>query len=99
MWYDQTPAEYAHTLRWYAARDDESVAARRAAPGHHFEHDIRHTERQARRLRAMALLCDRSTAATAGDMDFRGLMNPGNSWEHEEAVISQIEKEAASLAA
>lgn len=90
MWYDLTPADYAKGLRYGAERSDES-AARRLAEGKPWSpHDAAYMRRQARRLRAMAMLCDRSTATRAGDVDFRRLNDPSVPREQEDATVAEI---------
>lgn len=91
MWYDLTPASYAESLRYSAERSDES-AMRHAAEGKPWSPgEADHFRRQARRLRAMALLCDRSTAARAGEIDFRRLSDPTRSREEEDRIVAEIE--------
>lgn len=91
MWYNQSPASYATALRYSAERSDRGAARRRAEGKPWSEGDAIHLERQARRLRAMALLCDRSSAARAGDVDFLGLDNPSQSREAEDAAVLKAE--------
>ena len=89
-WYDLQPSDYARGLRYSADRSDE-CATRQMADGKPWSgYEVERFHRQARRLRAMALLCDRSTAARAGDIDFLGLMNPAQSREDEDAAIASI---------
>lgn len=91
MWYDMTPASYAEGLRLSAIGSDE-CAARKATEGKPWSaYDADFYRRQARRLRAMALLCDRSTAARAGEIDFRRLSDPTHSREDEDRVVAEIE--------
>lgn len=90
-WYDQTPASYANGCRYGAERSDRS-AERIAAEGKPWsEHEAERFRRQARRLRAMAILCDRATCATAGEVDFLGMTNPSQSREAEDAAVAQAE--------
>lgn len=91
MWYDLAPRDYAKGLRFKADRSDECAACRLAESKPWSPGEAMHFTRQARRLRAMALLCDRSEAATAGDMDFRGLHDPTLPREEEDRVIAEIE--------
>lgn len=90
VWYDMPPADYAESLRYGAARSDESAARQRAEGKPWSEHEARHMERQARRLRAMALLCDRSPADRAGAVDMRRLSDPTLDRETEAATVAEI---------
>lgn len=90
MWYNLTPAEYAESLRYSAERSDRS-AAHLMAQGKPWSHlESAHMERQARRLRAMAALCDLSTATRAGAVDFRRLSDPTLDRETESATVAEI---------
>lgn len=90
MWYNLTPAQYAESLRYYAKRSDESAAHRRAEGKPWSRHDAERMERQARRLRAMAILCDRSAAKRAGGIDFQRLSDPTLDRETEAATVAAI---------
>lgn len=95
MWYDSTPAEHAKWLRFRAAENDASEARWRARqskePWAAGEADF--FRGQARRLRAMALLCERSTAPRVGGggVDFRGLSDPTQPLGVRDAVVAEIE--------
>lgn len=88
-WWNLTPTEYAKGLRFGAERSGESAARMRAQGRTYSEHDAHHLERQARRLRAMALLCDVAKCATAGAVDFLGMANPGQGEAAEAWAINQ----------
>jgi hypothetical protein len=91
MWYNLTPSEYAVTLHWYAARSDEGADAQDKLDvswGPRTAERLRH---QARRLRAMAMLCERSVLSQAGDVDFHDLHSPALTREQEVAIIEEIE--------
>lgn len=88
-WYDLTPADYATGLRYYAERSDVQ-ASRIGAEGKPWSADnAERSRRQAHRLRAMALLCDISTAATAGEVDFLGMTNPSQATTDETDAIAK----------
>lgn len=90
-WYDQTPGAYAESLR-YSAERSEKTAERKAAEGKPWsDYESEGFRRQARRLRAMAVFCDRSSATRAGNVDFRGLQYPDTSREIEDAAIAAAE--------
>lgn len=90
-WYDLSPAAYAKGLRYSADRSDETAAHHIATGKPWSSHEADRYRRQARRLRAMALLCDRSTATRAGDVDFLGMKDPSQSREAESAAIAKAE--------
>lgn len=102
VWYTFPGSRYAATLRWNAERSEES--ARRKLQEDVPEslrtvkpwdiHDAADMRRQARRLRAMAMICDRSPDAPAGSIDFRGLSDPSTPRDVEIATIEAIEREA-----
>lgn len=91
MWYDLPPSEYAKGLRFRADRNDESATRKEAEGKPWSTADASHFRRQARRLRAMATLCDRSNSASAGDVDFRRLSDPTLPRDDEDTVVSDIE--------
>lgn len=91
-WYDQPPAGYAKGLRYGADRSDECARRKREEGKPWSAYDAERFERQARRLRAMALLCERSTATRAGDVDFLGMSDPTRTREAEDAAIAQAER-------
>jgi len=95
-----TPEQYAKSLRYSAESSDRSAARWRNPNERPFkggceqiaEMEARHFDRQSRRLRAMALLCDRSTAATTRGVDFFDLHNPAMSLERELYIVERIER-------
>ncbi|MBX4911446.1 hypothetical protein HJA82_29470 [Rhizobium bangladeshense] len=90
-WYNLTPAEYAKGLRYNADRQDE-CARRKDDEGKPWSaHDAARSRRQARRLRAMAKLCDLSQEERAGKVDFRRLHDPTVPIEEEDRVVAEIE--------
>lgn len=93
-WYDLPPADYARGLR-YRAEASEGCAShwskQDGALATQYAERYRH---QARRLRAMATLCDRSDAHRAGDVDFHDLGDPTMAHEIEEEIIREIEEDA-----
>jgi len=91
IWYNLPPADYAKTLRFNAERSDECAAHRRKEAKPWATHEAATFERQARRLRAMALLCDRSPAPCAGQVEFLGLNDPSQSREAEAMAIEHAE--------
>ena len=93
MWYYNSPKEYANWLRFGAEGSDASAARREAEGKPWSAREAELFRRQARRLRAMAMLCERSTAARAGDIDFRRLHDPTLSDDESDETVSQIEKE------
>lgn len=93
MWYDLHPTAYAVGLRYSAANSDKS-AVRRLSEGRPWSPgEAEHFRLQARRLRAMALLCENSSATRAGDVDFRGLSDPTTSKEDVERIVAKTEAE------
>lgn len=102
IWYTFPAGRYAENLRWQAERCDESAkrklqedvpeSLRTLKPWDIGEAaDMR---RQARRLRAMAIICDRTPDIPAGSVDFCGLSDPTTPRDVEEATIAAIEAEA-----
>ena len=90
-WYDLHPSNYARGLRYHADRSDESAARREAEAKPWSTGEAERYRRQARRLRAMAILCDVSTAATAGGVDFLGMTDPTQPREAEDAAVAKAE--------
>lgn len=90
-WYDLTPAAYAKALRYSADHSDECAARQDKSTDAWAPREAARYRRQARRLRAMALLCERSPADRAGDIDFHGLTDPSQSSGLEEQIVSAIE--------
>lgn len=88
MWYDLPPAKYAEGLRYSADRSDESAARRLSEAKAWSAGEADHFARQAKRLRAMARLCDKSTATRAGDVDFLDMHNPAQTREAEAAAVA-----------
>ena len=94
MFYNLTPAQYAAELRESAERSDRS-ADRYAVEGKPWSAgEEKYMRRQSRRLRAMATLCDRSTATRAGEVDFLGLHDPTREREREDEIVAGIEAAA-----
>jgi len=104
IWYTFPAKRYAATLRWNADRSEENAlrklqedvpeTLRNLKPW-----DITEAEqmrRQARRLRAMAMLCDRNPDAPAGAIDFRGLSDPITPRDVEDSTVAAIEAEASA---
>ena len=100
MWYDSPPKEYAKSCRYSAERSDASAARIRAGmrcttrdkPPLRGEDEARYFDRQARRCRAMALLCENSDATRAGDVNFMGLDRPEQNLDEQLRVIKLIER-------
>jgi hypothetical protein len=90
-WYDLPPKEYARGLCYAADRSDESAGSKEAEGKSWSRDDAARYRRQARRLRAIATLCDRSDAAKAGTVDFLGLSDPAQSREAEMMAIAKAE--------
>lgn len=84
MWYDLPPSEYAKSLRYGAKRCEEQAKRHAAESKPWSAHEAARSLHAARRLQAMAMLCDKSTADAAGDVDFLG-MNDASQPEAEEA--------------
>lgn len=92
IWYDLHPSGYAKGLRYNAERADERVKRYLAEGKPWSAQEAEKSARTARRLRAMAILCDKSTATRAGDIDFLGLHDPSLSRGDEDAAIAKIEQ-------
>jgi hypothetical protein len=90
-WYNLTPAEYAEKLRYRAERSEETARRKREEKETCWQQDETFFKRQARRLRAMALICDHSAETRVGLVDFWGLNNPSRSLEEECAAIERAE--------
>jgi hypothetical protein len=90
-WYDLPPARYAAGLRYGAERSDECAAHKMAEAKPWSDGEAKRYRQQARRLRAMATLCERSTAARAGDVDFMGLNCPRQTPESEATACAYAE--------
>jgi hypothetical protein len=93
MWYELSPATEARALRWYAERNDETAARRRADPYPKpwDALDIERFERTARRLRAMAMLADVAECDRASQVDWLDMRNPGQSRDEEDAAVALAE--------
>jgi len=87
-WYDRTPAERAKGLR-YAADESERCAKFLASIG---DDRAERYVRQARRLRAMAILCDHSKATKAAHVDFLGMTEPSQTREQEDKAVAKAER-------
>jgi hypothetical protein len=100
IWYNAPASSYARTLRFNAEGSEQSAKRKRqedvpASLRNLKPWDIRDAERfehQARRLRAMAALCDRNPTVPAGRIDFRGLKDPTTPNDAELTVIEAIER-------
>lgn len=91
-WYDIHPLEYAKGLEYSAARSDE-CAIRQETEGKPWSaYEADRYRRQARRLRAMVLLCKNTTEVRAGRVDFLGLSDPTRSREEEDAAVAIAER-------
>lgn len=99
MWYDLTPAKYAEGLLWNAQRCDESAAYKRTEGRPWSEGEAQRSERNAKRLRAMAMLCAISTAERVGNVDFLDMDNPAQTREAEAAAIAKAEAMHAAATA
>lgn len=91
MWYDANPAEYAKALLYNAERSEQSARHHDTEGKPWSPREAEHMRRQARRLRAMALLCEASGAGRAGDVDFLGMTKPSQSIEDCERAIAKAE--------
>lgn len=91
IWYNAPASSYAATLRYNAESSDRSAARMEADSKSWSASDAEHMRRQARRLRAMAMLCDRNPTVPAGAIDMRGLSNPGTPRDVEAATVEAIE--------
>jgi hypothetical protein len=100
IWYNSPGSSYAETLRWNAARSEENArrklqedvpeSLRKLEPWDRIgAEDMR---RQARRLLAMAMLCDRFPDMPASHIDFRGLHDPTTPRDVEAATVEAIER-------
>ncbi|TPI86407.1 hypothetical protein [Mesorhizobium sp. B2-8-9] len=98
IWYNAPAASYARSLRYGAERNDECAAYKATENKPWSAREAEANRHQARRLRAMALLCDRTPDAPAGSIDFRGLSDPTTPHDIETATIAAIEAEALSHA-
>lgn len=92
-WADDPPKEYAKLCRFMAERSTRSAARQRAEAKPWSEGEAKYFDLQARRCRAMALLCENSKAERAGDIDFRGLDRPELDLETQLRVIESIERD------
>lgn len=92
IWYDQHPHDYAKYLEFCAERSDANAARYEAEGKPWSAYEIDRARRQARRLRAMALLCMRSEATRAGNVDFLRLSDPTLTREEEGAIVRKMER-------
>lgn len=93
IWYNLPASDYAKGLRFNAARSDECAAHKDSEGKPWSLSDAERNRQQARRLRAMALLCDRKPDIPAGNIDFRGLDDPTTPRDVEAATVAAIEAE------
>lgn len=91
IWYNLPAADYAKGLRYNAERNDECAAYKDKEGKPWSADEAARNRQQARRLRAMALLCDRNPNAPAGSIDFRGLSDPSTPRDIEAATVEAIE--------
>lgn len=92
IWYNAPARIYAIGLRYNAERSGESAAHKDAEGKPWSAREADHMRRQARRLRAMAMLCDRSPDVPAGSVDFRGLSDPTIPRDAEDSTVAAIER-------
>lgn len=91
MWYDLTPANYAKGLRFNADRCDQQAEHHRNDSRAWSPYEEERAVRNARRLRAMAILCDVATVDRAGEVDFLGMQCPAQTREEEDAAVACAE--------
>lgn len=91
IWYNLPAESYAKDLRYNAERNDECAAYKDTEGKPWSNGEAERSRHQARRLRAMALLCDRNPHVAAGSIDFRGLSDPITPRETEVEIIQDIE--------
>lgn len=94
IWYNQPGRTYANSLRYNAERSEESAKRLDNEPHAWSRRDADYMHHQARRLRAMALLCDRHPEKPAGHIDFRGLSDPTTPRHLEAEICAAIEQGA-----
>ncbi len=93
MDYNAPASRHADYLRYSAERSDASAARHRAEAKPWSESEAAHMERQARRLRAMAKLCDMRPGSPLREIDMRGLTDPTLDRAIEAEIVAQIERE------
>lgn len=81
IWYNLPASDYAKGLRFYAESNDECAAFKDREGKPWSAGDAARNRQQAKRLRAMAMLCDRLPGSPAGSIDFRGLSDPSKSYQ------------------
>ena len=91
--YDLPPAEMARALRSNAQDNLDLAKKKSRSQDEWIRKDAPKSERTARRLNAMAMLCDMSTAATYGGVQMRGLDDASQPKAVEDLVVAQIEAE------
>lgn len=89
--------DHARALRYQAGRSEAAAAEKRAHPRNAWSHsDAEDLEHSAKRMRAMALLCDMAPADTpSGRIDYRGLDRSDLGYRREGEIIAQVEAEEA----
>lgn len=92
IWYNAPASSYAKALRFNADRSDESATYKDGEGKPWSAGEARHMRQQARRLRAMAALCDRAPDNPAGAINFHGLSDPLTSRDRELLIIESIER-------
>lgn len=93
IWYNLPGSRYAESLRYNADRSDECADRKEAEGAPWSAGEVEHFRRQARRLRAMALLCDRHPDIPASHIEFRGLSDPTTPRHVEDSTVARIEAE------
>lgn len=91
MDYNAPAQRHAATLRFYANRAMEAAKARRSEGKSWSEGDAERFEHQARRLLAMAALCNASPDVQVKNVDFQRLDDPTLSVDEETVIIENIE--------
>ncbi|WP_269581934.1 hypothetical protein [Roseibium sp. Sym1] len=91
IWYTLPGKTYATSLRFNAVRAEQSAERREAEGMPWSAGDAEKMRQDARRLRAMAMLCDRSPDYPAGSIDFRGLSDPTTPKDVQDTIVTDIE--------
>lgn len=92
IWYNSRAAAYAASLRYGADRSNESAARQEQEGKPWSSREAERMREQSRRLRAMAILCDRNPDVPASRIDFRGLSDPITPRDVEIATVEAIER-------
>lgn len=91
MDFNSPASEHAKYLRFAAENSDRSAQRHREQGKPWSEGEAKYMDRQARRLRAMALLCDANPTARTGDINFMRLTDPSLPQEDEQIIVAEIE--------